>query len=291
MLKRLLSALLCAFAILAAVGCTEKKTDDEVKKPEIQNEELVQVELNIKPLEKVKEKTLSEAASALGFENNKLFHAFANAIGKKPQEVTQEDVYKVHYIALGPGENYEHSLFVGYVDYVDMCLTKQADDKDFSSKLSEKVMMSEFEYDENDSLSDLGQFKNVEMFELYDVQISDVSFMKNYNNLICGFFGNNGITDISVLEGYNPSSRAELDFTGNEISDWTPVEQIKDKIIVFYDMASGFRITLESFLEQTQTPEKVPEISEESKENADKDDEYFVVDENGNPADFESLFG
>lgn len=291
MSKRLLSALLCAFALVAAVGCTEKKTDDEVKKPEIQNEELVQVELNIKPLEKVQEKTLSEAASALGFENNKLFHAFANAIGKKPQEVTQEDVYKVHYIALGPGENYEHSLFVGYVDYVDMCLTKQADDKDFSSKLSEKVMMSEFEYDENDSLSDLGQFKNVEMFELYDVKISDVSFMKNYNNLICGFFGNNGITDISVLEGYNPSSLAELDFTGNEISDWTPVEQIKDKIIVFYDMASGFRITLESFLEQTQTPEKVPEISEESKENADKDDEYFVVDENGNPADFESLFG
>lgn len=291
MSKRLLSALLCAFALVAAVGCTEKKTDDEVKKPEIQNEELVQVELNIKPLEKVQEKTLSEAASALGFENNKLFHAFANAIGKKPQEVTQEDVYKVHYIALGPGENYEHSLFVGYVDYVDMCLTKQADDKDFSSKLSEKVMMSEFEYNENDSLSDLGQFKNVEMFELYDVKISDVSFMKNYNNLICGFFGNNGITDISVLEGYNPSSLAELDFTGNEISDWTPVEQIKDKIIVFYDMASGFRITLESFLEQTQTPEKIPKISEESKENADKDDEYFVVDENGNPADFESLFG
>lgn len=290
MLKKILSALLCV-AVVTAVGCTEKKKDNEIKNPEIHNEDLVQVNINVKPLEKVKEKTLAEAATALGFENNRLFHAFANAIGKKPQEVSQEDVDKVHYIALGPGEKYEHTLFVGYIDYVDMCLTKEADDKDFSNKLSEKVMMSEFEYSENDSLSDLGRFKNVEMFELYDVKISDISFMKNYNSLICGYFLNNGITDISALEGYNPEYLAELDFSGNEISDWTAVEQIKDKIIVFYDMASGFRITLESFLEQTKAPEIVPEISDENMEAAKENDEYFIVDEKGEPADFDSLFG
>ncbi len=301
MLKKFLSALLCVVALVTVVGCAEKKqeteAENETQKPEIKNEDVAKLDINVKPLEQVEGKTLSEAASSLGFKNEKLFHAFANAIGKKPEEVTQPDIDKIHFVAVGPEKDFDYSLFVGYIDYVDLCFSEEAKGSDFSQKLSDKLMMSELEYDiENDSLLDLGNFKNIEMFEIYDVNIEDVSFVKNYNRLIYGFFRNNGITDISALEGYNPETLHELDFTGNEITDWKPVEQIKDKIIVFYDMASEFRVTLESFLEQTKVSETLPEVLEENKDaaasdvGADTKEEFKIVDKNGNPTDFGSLF-
>lgn len=297
MLKKALLALFCVVAVVMVVGCAGKKSENDEKnhtqKPEIKNEDIVKIDINVKPLEKVEKKTLSEAASSLGFENEKLFHAFANAIGKKPEEVTQEDVDKIHFIAVGPEKDFDYSLFVGYIDYVDLCFSEESKSPDFSQKLGEKVMMSELEYDiEKDSLSDLGNFKNMEMFEIYDVNIEDVSFIKNYNRLIYGFFRDNGITDLSPLKGYNPESLRELDFTGNEITDWAPVDAIKDKIVVFYDMESGIRISLESFLEQTKvSAETLPKVSEEAFGDEDnKKDEFKIVDEKGNPTDFGSLF-
>ncbi|MBO4950419.1 MAG: hypothetical protein J6E38_05300 [Clostridia bacterium] len=304
MFKKIMLAVFCMVAIVAASGCTAEKTDDTPVK-DVDNEIEVtlpaeddkkdkedKIELNIKPLEETDEKTLSEAAASLGFENTKFFHAVANAIGKRPEEMTQADIDKVHYIAVGPDDESSYSVFIGYIDYVDLCFSENANDEDIMSQLNELVMMSELEYDaENDSLSDLGNFKNVEMFEIYNVNTPDVSFIKNYEILALGYFNNNGITDVSCLEGYAPETLSELDFTGNDIKDWSPLYPIKEKVIVYYDLTNGFLLDLESYLEQQENPVELPKQEEtETAEKAENNDEFVILDENGNPADFSSLF-
>lgn len=258
----------------------------ENTKPEHAEKNSSEITLNIKPLEETDAELLASSAQLLGFENTAFFHAFANAIDKAPSEVTQQDVDNIHYIALGPDEKDKYSLFVGYIDYIDLCLSEAATDENVLAQLNEIVMMSDFSYSEEDSLSDLGNFKNLEMFEIYDVNISDVSFVNNYNKLIFGYFKNNGITDVSSLADYNPDSLFELDFTGNEIADWSYLEHIKEKVLVFYDINSGVSLTLENYLEQLSNP--VPDIS--TTPSSEEIKEPVLVDENGNPADFSSLF-
>lgn len=309
MMRKILTLALCALVVLSLVCCTEKKTvennDVEIKNEPAtdetfddnqKTEEKTKVELDIKPLEEIDEQVLMASAEKLGFKNKNLFHAFANAIGKNPGEVTQEDVDKIHYVALGPDDDENYSLFVGYIDYVDMCFSDAASEPDFMNELNKLVMMSEIVYEKDSSLSDLGNFKNVEMFEIYDVAVDDLSFVKEYDSLALGYFKNNGITDVSVLADYNPESLIELDFTGNDIENWEPLMHIKDKVIVIYDMQSGFVITLDSYLEQTQNSEnnssEEKEAETKTEVNADKDDKDApaFVDENGNPVDFGSLF-
>ncbi len=275
-------------------GESEKEDKTEVK-------EEPSIKLDIKPLEKSDEEILIESAEKLGFKNVNFFEAFANAIGVEPATVTQEDVDKVHYIAVSGENDGTNSILVGYIDYVDICFS-DVDDSELMSKLNEVVMASAFEYDiETDSLSDLAKFKNVEIFEIYDVKIEDVSFIKEYENLAMGYFANNGITDVSCLEGYNPASLVEIDFTGNDIKDWTALYPIQDKVIVMYDMQSGFLLKLDSYLEQTKnnpsteneenTEEKTEAVvKDETDAAADSKDKNVLYDENGNPVDFSSLF-
>lgn len=266
--------------------------DKENKEPEIV--------LDIKPIEKIDVQELSEAAASLGFENVNFFEAFANAIGVEPSKVTQNDIDKIHYIAVSPEVDGKNSVLVGYIDYVDLCFS-DIDQSELMSRLNEVVMASEFEYDiEKDSLSDLAKFKNVELFEIYDVRIDDVSFIKEYNNLAMGYFKNNGITDVSSLSDYNPASLIEIDFTGNEIADWSPLEHIKEKVIYFYDIQSGVTITLDSYLEQiagnnaaaeseTETETQAPDVTDDTKAD-DSGENKGLVDQDGNPVDFSSLF-
>ena len=253
------------------------------------------IELDVKPLEEIDEETLKESAAKLGFENEKLFEAVANAMGIKPWDMTQEDIDKIHYIGLGPDSEDLYTVFIGYVDYVDLCFSKAAETPEFMGLLNDVVMISEFNYNiETDTLSDLSKFNNIEMFEIYDVRIDDVSFVKDYDRLVYGYFKNNGITDVSSLEGYAPKSLVELDFTGNDIADWTPLEHIKEKVLVVYDINTGFYLTLDEYLRQKENSvieEPSVTVPEESTEvEVDIEEKPVLVDENGNPADFSSLF-
>lgn len=302
-MKKFFALLMASLVIVSITSCGKPKDSNDdaengqeapvaVEKEEKEDTEKEKIELDIKKLEEVDETTLDEAAKAHGFENEKLFHAVANAMGKTPFEITTEDIEKVHYIAIGPEENAGYSVFVGYVDYVDLCFSEESTMDGIMSKLNDVVMMSEFDYNkETDSLSDLGNFKNVEMFEIYDVEIEDISFIKNYETLALGYFKNNGITDVSCLEGYNPETLIELDLTGNSISDWTPLYPIKEKVTVFYGESDGMPIiiTLEDMLNQQSGATGSEEENAEQPKEEEKETPV-LVDENGNPADFSSLF-
>ena len=275
-----------------AISEVEEKDETTEKEDAEKNEEIV---LDIKKLEQVDEVTLDEAANALGFENEKFFHAVANAIGKEPFEMTMEDIENVHYVAVGPEGELGHTVYIGYVDYVDACFSEG---EDIMQKLNDVVMVSEFSYDKNtDTLSDLGNFKNVEMFEIYDVAIDDISFIKEYETLIFGYFKNNGITDVSCLADYNPETLVELDLTGNDIADWTPLYPIKEKVTVFYGESDGMPVilTLEDMLNQKNGEQSGEEQNDEQQKESEPEETTpeevpVFVDENGEQVDFSSLF-
>lgn len=311
-MKRIALIIMCIFMALCLFGCAnekEKAPNKEIKPAAeiIDKQKLEQalteklpeipqnnIEIDIKPLEEVDGETLRESALKHGFENEKLFEAFANAVGVAPSEITKEDIDKVHYIAVGPESSDMYTVYIGHVDYVDICFSDTEPDE-LMEKLNEVVMISEFRYDENtDTLMDLGNFENVEMFEIYDVRIDDVSFVKEYENLILGYFKNNGITDVSSLSDYNPTSLAELDFTGNSIADWSPLDHIKEKVIVFYGDADGMPVTITLANKMNQEAEKQQNYENSTLQNEDNEAETQkspeLLDEKGETVDFGSLF-
>lgn len=218
-ITKIISVLLCGIVLMCA--CTQKEVIKEDKNP-------VSVE-NSDAGETVKEDKTE--VNPLGFENVSFFEAVAKCLEKEPADVTQEDIMSIHYLAVGPEGDGTITVYVGLVDYVDHALSHDATVESLVPFVKKAVVENPVGL-----ASDLGRFSNIEIFEYYDVAIEDVSFVNNYHQLIMGYFDTNGITDVSPLADYNPETLHELDFTGNNIEDWTALEHIQDKVIVNYSL-------------------------------------------------------
>ena len=218
-IAKIISVLLCGLVLMCA--CTQK---EEIK----EDKNTVSVE-NSGAGETVKEDKTE--VNPLGFENVSFFEAVAKCLEKEPADVTQEDVMSIHYLAVGPEGDGTITVYVGLVDYVDHALSHDATVESLVPFVKKAVVENPVGL-----ASDLGRFSNIEIFEYYDVAIEDVSFVNNYHQLIMGYFDTNGITDVSPLADYNPETLHELDFTGNNIEDWTALEHIQDKVIVNYSL-------------------------------------------------------
>ena len=189
-----------------------------------------------------------EYVNTLGFDNASLLTCVAQCLGKDESLVTQEDIESIRYLAIGPEADGTVTVYVGLVDYVDHALSADATIENLDKYVKRAVIK-----DVKGLSGDLGKFKNLEIFEFYDFEIEDVSFIKNYHQLIYGYFANNGITDVSPLYDYNPETLNELDFTGNNITDWSPLYNLKEKVIVNY--------TVENMTDENGNEVQVPFIT------------------------------
>ena len=177
----------------------------------------------------------TQITDAAVFENSEFAEAFAKTVGKKTEELTQNDCQSVKYLALGKDSDGSFSLYVGFDDYSKAYFSEIEKETPDPSELVQYVSMQNITDSQEVGFDkDLSLFTGIEIFEIYDVKISDVSFLNNYGNLYYGYFMNNGITDVSPLSEYNPETLRELDFTGNDISDWQPLMHISTKVIVKY---------------------------------------------------------
>lgn len=233
-----------------------------------------------------------EVVNQLEFENVKLLAGIANAMGKTTAEVTQEDIDSIGYIGISAEETGDYTVYLGLSDFTE-AYSQNLSPEEYEHLVKKSVM----DFDaETDSFADLSKFKNVISFEYYGIPVTDVSFIKEYKNLKFGYFNNNGITDVSALEGYNPESLRELDFTGNEIADWSPLYPIKEKVYVHYGEITMYNeagepvsvpnvLTLAQKLEQDEAAAQKPQESEKTQEEP-----VVFTDENGEAVDFSSLF-
>ena len=162
---------------------------------------------------------------------------------------------------------------MGLKDYADFYFSKDVTIEGLQKLVKAATM-------ESSSLTsnDLKKFTQLKVFELYSCSIDDVSFLNRYKKLVFGYFKDNGITDISALEGYNPASLIELDFTGNKIEDWTPVLPIKDKVIVDFSVKSmtdeeGNEVEVPFIITLADITDKTDENSEDSQQTTTEGDE------------------
>ncbi len=219
--------ILAALSICALLfsSCSQKNTDTKVAD---KNE-------NAKENTENQADGETNAADAVTFENSDFGDAFAKILGKETKEITKSDCESVKYLALGKDSDGSFSLYAGFDDYSKAYFAELEKETPDPSGLVQYVSIQTIDASQDAVFDkDLSLFTGIEIFEIYDVKISDVSFVNSYGNLYYGYFSNNGITDVSPLSDYDPETLRELDFTGNDISDWEPLMHISNKVIVKY---------------------------------------------------------
>lgn len=254
----ILSAILISVS-LCFVSCADKKTPSEKKDSAgTQNEQ----ETEVSP-----ENTENEVFI---LENNAFEKALKTLIGK--EELTEDDLLSIYYMAVTPSANGKYNLCVGFFNYIEAYYKELGKENPDPSALIPYAFDTDFVLEDGVFLeNDLARFKNVEVFEFYDFNINDISFIKNYPNLVYGYFASNGIKDVSSLSDYNPEILLQLDLSGNPVSDWSPLKHLEDKVVVVYSPETGMSLTLKEFSTMTpaEAPEEVPEVIPETAPEAE----------------------
>ena len=286
-MKKLLILITTVCMILAMVSCGNKTKKDDF------------VPTDVAATEESETHEKGTVVNPLGFENINLMKAVCNALGKEEKDLTQDDIESVKYFAIGPESTGECTVYIGLSDYIDAYFdaVNNPEDEILTQKLVEFVKVSKLDYDiEKDTFFDVAKFKNVNVFEYYDIPISDVSFLNELQELYFGYFKNNGIIDVSSLSEYNPVTLRELDFTGNNIQDWSYLEHIKEKVVVHYEMreydnGNGEKIKMPVLI---TLENKMKQDAERKEQENNKDENQqktpAFVDKDGNAVDFGSLF-
>lgn len=237
MKKLFIIALTLTLLLVSVNGCSKKKPEEKQENKTVASAPKDSGTEKIDGTEKPTsdEKTPDEkadTASNVTFSNANLEKSLKTALGK--ETLTLDDIQSVKYLAIGPDNQTEYSLYVGLSDYADAYFAELQKPEASAENLTKYVKSAKITCDDKDTYEDLGKFSSIEIFEYYNIPIKDVSFIKSYTNLYYGYFNANGITDVSSLSDFAPKTLQELDFTGNSIADWKPLEHIKDKVIVLY---------------------------------------------------------
>jgi len=233
-----LSLVLLAACLLFCASCDKKPVDGTTQNISINNDKSDSNNVD----ESAGTETITQ--DQVSFENKEFLGAVKKALGK--EFLSEQDILDIYYLAIVPVADGKYGLSVGLSDYRDAYFAEVSKEAPNPANLVSYVKESEFTL-EGTLDSDLALFKNIEIFEYYSFSIKDVTFIKSYQSLVYGYFYSNGITDISGLSDYNPERLLELDFTGNEISDWSALSGIEDKVIVLYSAESGKTVTLKEF--------------------------------------------
>ena len=224
------------------------------------------------------------------FKNKDFLASIAECFDKTPDKLTEQDILSVRYISIGPDAFGQNILCLGCEEYENTYFSDEYETAEEKIEdLKPLVSQVNIKATDNTDYSDLALFKNVSVFELYEIPVSDVSFIKNYANLAYGYFSNNGITDISALSDFRPESLMCLDFTGNDIKDWSALKDISDKIITNYLHTSegDYVSVLTDLLDGVSAPlEEQPDTGEET--TGDEETVYFEPE---NDVDWSVLFG
>ncbi len=238
-------------------------------------------------------------ADEVSFENNEFLLAVKAALGK--EFITKQDILDIYYLAVVPVADGKFGLSIGLSDYRDTYFAEIAKEAPNPVNLIPYVKEAEFALENGKYIdTDLALFESIEIFEYYAFPINDVAFIKNYPNLVYGYFSSNGISDVSGLSDYAPANLVELDFTGNLISDWSPLAHIEDRVIVLYSAENGAIVTLkeynsaddkESIIENsTATNEQAPENKDALSDEEAKQEAEAIGQQIAESIDWSSLF-
>ena len=171
------------------------------------------------------------------FESEKFAAAVAEALGTTPAGISEEKLSEVKYIELS--YNAEEELYyvaLGKNDfaatYKDYIAKSEAGEENLSLDIEGKFKDAVFELKEGETLADLKYFTGLEIISASGVPVNDSSVFANMKNLTHVFVTSCGLTEVAGLAGLNAETLYEVNLTGNEITDWSPLDYVQDKVLV-----------------------------------------------------------
>ena len=215
-------------------------------------------------------------------ENQKLAAALSEVLGKTPRGISEKDLSAVKYLELRyDSESKQYSLAAGYdefiTEYDKYLAAKEQDENAEQPDFSKYIKSATFKGTDEDVFPDIKFFTGVDTVSLSSVKLpADISF-DGFTNLRKGYFYNCGLTSTSGFANLDLSKVEELDFTGNEIEDWSALESISDKVIVsnYYTIESDddgntqFVPVTETLTDKLNAKESEEADGESAEESAD----------------------
>ena len=187
-----------------------------------------------------------EMAKSSYLENADFATALGQALDKRVRSVSADDLAKVRYLQVtNDGEHC--SVFLGYDDFmeqydkymaqVDAAEAAEANGEEVPEvteqhpQIFAKSAQFDVKKDAVITLDDVKYFTNAEVVNISGATV-DSALLGTFKNLEEGYFGSCGITDVSALATLDLTKIKELNLSGNNITDWSPLEAIAEKVII-----------------------------------------------------------
>ncbi len=177
------------------------------------------------------------AKSAL-LENQDFATALSEILGKAPAFINEEDFADIKYVAVQYSAQDELALLgIGGDDFVttyyDYIAKLDAGEDVSSFDFTDKVKSTVFELDEeNTKLDDIRFFTGVEIAEVSGITFTDSSVFSGMTKLTTAALGSCGLTEVTGFTGLDAEKVVNINLSGNNITDWSPLDYIKDKVTV-----------------------------------------------------------
>ena len=166
-------------------------------------------------------------------ENQDFATALSQVFGKSARSVSQEDLATVKYLELyHDTESDICAIAIGDDEFIAKYNEAVADENNTDTSYYNSAKTATFEADDELALADLKYFTGAQVININAVNIPDASVFANFTELRKGIFTSCGITDVSAFSSLDLTKIEELNFTGNNIQDWTALEAIADKVVV-----------------------------------------------------------
>lgn len=195
------------------------------------------------------------------FENEKFATLIADVTGKTPASLSEESLKDVTFLsvlydeetdqlsAAVAGKNFDVAKYIELNDKYEELNEKYAEltDEDASeilaletelmgvvneiNLLGENVRNGSLKVEELAALDDIKYFTSVELLEVNGVTLTNSSVFAGMNSLVSLYAPYCGITEIGGLAGLDLTKVKEINLAGNEVSDWSVLEPIAEKVI------------------------------------------------------------
>lgn len=171
-------------------------------------------------------------------ENQDFATALSAMFDKAPAFINEEDFADIKYVGVQYSPEEELAMVVtGGAEYVALY-------NDYNAKLDAGEDVSSFDWGndakaayfeldkENTKLDDLKFFTGAEIVEVYGVTFTNSSVFAGMTGLTTANINSCGLTEVAGFAGLDTEKVTNVNLSGNNVTDWSPLDYIKDKVIV-----------------------------------------------------------
>lgn len=167
--------------------------------------------------------------------DEKFAEALSETLGKAPLFLSEEDLAAVKYLGVSYDSETVQVITGGdeFVDKYNEYTEKQDAGEDVSDvDFSKFVKISTYDEKEAPTLDDLAYFTGVRSIEVSGIKVTDSNVFSGMTAIENGSFYAIGLTEVAGFAGINADTLKKLTLSGNDITDWSPLDALADKVIV-----------------------------------------------------------